>query len=205
MSGAKLGENIAREWREESRASELWDALQLVKTDSAAGVQTLEQLAHTGSGLAKMYLGDIHLKGKHGIPADRAVGERWLRQSAVEGSIEGAYGLAWHLLNAGQVDEAFEHYMRLGERGYSPAFYALGAHFYKGEVVECSLEKAHHFFVRGAALGHLYAAVWASRVLMRRESGFRKQCREFATWIALFKPLLQTVWSYPNSDRLRIR
>jgi TPR repeat protein len=205
MSGAKLGENIEREWREESRASELWDALQLVKTDPAAGVDTLEQLAYNGSCLAKMYLGEIHLKGEHGVPPDREVGERWLRQSAEDGSIEGAYGLAWHLLRTGRVDEAFGQYSGLGERGYSPAFYALGAHFYKGEVVERSLDKALHFFLRGAALGHLHAAVWASRVLMRREMGFRKQCRGFADWITLLRPLLQTAWSYPNSDRLRIR
>jgi hypothetical protein len=42
------------------------------------------------------------------------------------------------------VDEAFEEYSRLGERGYSPAFYALGAHFYKGKVVERNLDRAGH-------------------------------------------------------------
>lgn len=204
MMGPKLGENIAREWSEEPRAPELWDALQLVKSDPAAGIEKLEQLANIGSCLAKMYLGDIRLNGKHGVPEDRAAGEYWLRRSTEEGSIEGGYGLAWHLINAEQTDAGLKVYERLAELGYPPALYALGVYYYRGEVVERSVAKALNYFLRGEAMGHFYAAKWACHILIRGEMGACARFRGFAKMLFLFLPFLRTVVNYPNSDRLRV-
>jgi TPR repeat protein len=203
MSKPKLGENIAREWGGESQAPELWDALQLVKTAPPAGIEMLEQLANNGSCLAKVYLGDILIKGKHGVPEDRAAGESWLKRSADEGSVEGAYGLAWHFLNSGHTDAALTEYDRLADLGYPPALYALGALYYKGRVVERDLPKALHYFLRGEAVGHFYAANWAYRILMRGELGLRARFRGLAKMFVMFGPFLRTVLNYPNSDRLR--
>ena len=52
MGNGRLGENIAREWEEEPHAQELWDAFQLLKFNSVAGLSQFENLAERGSRLA---------------------------------------------------------------------------------------------------------------------------------------------------------
>lgn len=204
MNKPKLGDNIAREWSEEARAPELWDALQLVKSAPSIGIEQLEQLAINGSSLAEMYLGDIHLKGKHGVREDHAAGEYWLRRSAKDGSIEGAYGLAWHLLRTGQPDAALKEYERLADLKYPPALYALGAYYYKDGVAPRSVSKALEYFLRGEALGHFHAANWARRIQMKQETDLASRLRSLRKMFALFFPFLREVWNNPNSDRLRL-
>ncbi|MBC2667025.1 sel1 repeat family protein [Novosphingobium flavum] len=204
MDGAKLGENIAREWSEEPQAPALWKALQLVKCDPHTGIEALELLASDGSCLAKMYLGNMYLSGKHGVRQNLDVGEYWLRRSAEEGSIEGAYGLAWHLLNIGQTDAALAEYDRLSDLGYPPALYILGVHFYNGEIVERNLSKALQYFLRGEAKGHFFAAKWACRLQIRGEMGLCARFLSLAKMLALTPSFLRTVLTYPNSERLRI-
>jgi TPR repeat protein len=201
----KLGENIAREWAKEAQAQALWDALQLRKSNPAAGSECLRRLAEDGSSLAMVYLGAAYRAGKYGISSDPQLAEYWLRRSAADGSIEGAYGLAYHLIHTGRLKEAIDQYSDLGERGYSPAFYALGAHFYKGAYVQRDSAIALDHFRRGEALGHLYAAVWACRVLMSEEVGWRERLHATAKWVGLQIPVLQLTWTFPDSDRLRVK
>lgn len=203
MSSSNLGENIAREWSEEAQAREVWEALQSVKADPPTGLEMLENLAQNDSRLAKMYLGDIYLKGRPGIPSNRDAGEYWLRRSAEEGSIEGAYGLAWHLLNSGRVDAALAEYQRLADLRYSPALFVLGWQYYKGNVVEKDIEKSLAYWELAEKEGHLHASRWICRVLMRDYGGALPWLRGFGKKIALTIPFVRTAASYPSSDRLR--
>lgn len=204
MNRRALGENIAREWSDEPDAPGLWDALQVVKSDPSAGIQKLEQLANSGSPLAKMYLGDILAKGKHGVTKNGAAGIEWLKRSAAEGSIEGEFGLAWHLLDIGNVTEALAHYEHLADLDYPPALYVLGSLYYKGEAVERNHPTALRYFLKGEALGHLYAANWVYRMRLRCGIGPNARIGALAKRIALLFPLVKVAWSHPNSDRLRI-
>lgn len=200
---SKLGENIAREWSEEPHAPELWDALQLVKSDPAAGIEALEHLAENGSSLAMMYLGDIYLKGKHSVPKSGDLGEAWLKRSARRGSIEGAYGLAWHLRSSDRPSAALAEYERLADLKYPPALFALGREYYKGELVERDLDKALFYFRLAEQQGHLYAAHQISHILMRENMSPFSWLHGVAKWIAMIIPFVRTNVNYPTSDRLR--
>lgn len=204
MNRRALGENIAREWSDEPDAPGLWDALQVVKSDPSAGIATLECLANNRSRLAKVYLGDIHLKGKYGVPEDREAGEFWLGRSAQEGSTEGAFLLAWHLLKSGRHEVALAEFRRLADLGYSPASFAVGLLYYRREVVEHNRPLALRYFRQGEAQGHFYASNWACRIKIRGDLGLRERIAGAVKIIALLVPFLRTVWSHPNSDRLRV-
>ncbi|MEO6388811.1 MAG: tetratricopeptide repeat protein [Croceibacterium sp.] len=203
MTTAKLGENIAREWSEDAQATELRDALQIVATDAPSGLKMLEKLAANGSSLAKVYLGNIHLRGKHGVPEDGELGESWLRRSAEEGSIEGAYGLASCLLCSGRTDAAITKYQRLADLKYSPALFVLGWQYYRGEGVETNLEKSLFYFKLAEAEGHFHAAHWISHIYMRSNMGLLAWLRGLTKKIVLTIPFVRATVSYPSSDRLR--
>lgn len=185
---ATLGENIAREWAKEARATELWDALQLSKSDPSAGVAILRELAEGRSPLAMMYLGSAYARGKYGLTADPQLAEHWLQRSAEAGSLEGAYGLVWHLTRTGRTDAAIQQYERLGERGYPAAFYALGALFYNGKLVERDLARAYGYFSREKP-----------RAISWRPSGPRGSCwverwacwEDFGAWLGCCPSLVR--------------
>jgi TPR repeat protein len=199
----RLGENLSREWNADPHAPELWDSLQLIKSEPAAGLQMLSQLAEDGSSLAMMYLGEVYLHGRYDIGRDERLGEYWLRRSAEGGSLEGAFGLAWHLLNSGKSSEAFAEYRRLSELKYSPAQFALGWQYCSGIVVERDLVKALAYFRLAEEQGHLQAANQICRILMRPEMGPVSWLRGLIKKIALAIPFIKLAVNYPSSDRLR--
>jgi TPR repeat protein len=202
MTG-KLGENLAREWSEELHAAELWDALQLMKRDCVAGLATLSELADGGSGLSQMYLGNIYLRGKYGVRQNFILGEKFLKQSADSGSIEGAFGFAWHLTNSGRHHDAIDQYKKLSDIGYSPAQYVLGWKYLNGEGVQRDLERAMSYFVLAERGGHLHAANQICRILIRYRGDIISRLRGVLKKIKLAVPFIRTAINYPNSDRLR--
>ncbi|GAA4780862.1 hypothetical protein GCM10023219_31220 [Stakelama sediminis] len=203
MATPKLGENIAREWDEEPRAPELWDALQQLKSDPMAGLDAMLYLAEAGSRLAMVYLGDIYLNAKHGVPKDVQRAELWLRRGAAEGSIEAGLGLAWLLLTSGRTDDALTEYQRIADLHHSPALFALGWQYYKGKDVAHDIQKALYYFERAKAEGHLHAANCICCIRMRPGIGLASWLRGMAGKIALTPRLMRTMFRYPNSDTLR--
>src|SRR5690348_6064851 len=117
MKRPSLGENLSREWDEDPRSAELWDALELAKSDTDPSVEALTRLAEDGSPLAMMYLGSAYVAGKYGLQKDRDVGEYWLVRSAAAGSIEAAHRLAVELLETGNPGEGMAEFRRLAEMG----------------------------------------------------------------------------------------
>lgn len=204
MKKRKTGENLSREWSEETQGPELWDALDLLKSDAPAAVDILREMAESGSPLAMLYLGAVHLNGKHGVPKDADLGEMFLRRSSEAGSIEAGYGLGWYFEQSGRPDAALKEYERLADRGSAPAFFIVGMHHHKGMVVERNRAKALKYFLSGEAKGHFYAASWAYRILILGENGLWSRFYGLAKFLALLPPFVKTQWTYPNSDRLRL-
>ena len=203
MTESKLGENIAREWSEEPRGQELWEALQLIKSDPPAGLEKLTELAESGSTLAMGYLGNKYQRGRHGVPKDNDLCEYWLRRAATEGSIEGGYILAWHLVESDRTDAAIEEFQRLADRDYSPALYSLGR-LYSGRYgVERDLKKALSYFSSAEEKGHLYASHQISQILMRESTNPLSWLRGLSKWMVKMIPYIKTSAEYPKSDRLR--
>jgi TPR repeat protein len=203
MSNGRLGENIAREWEEEPRAQELWDAFQLLKFNSVAGLSQFEALAELGSRLAQMYLGSYRISGKYGVPKDRGIGEFWLKCSAERGSIEASYGLARTLMMAKRIDEAREYYEKIGALGYAPAFFALGSMYHTGRVVEKNTQRALAYLEKAERPGHLRAACYRCRILMGPNSRAFVRVGSMIRLIALMVKSARFAISYPASDRLR--
>ena len=203
MTSEKLGENISREWSEDIQAPELWDALQRVKSEAPAGLRSLERIAYEGSSLAQMYLGHMHIGGRHHLPEDVERGEYWLRRSAEGGSIEGAYLLAGYLLRSGRHDEAISRYKRLADLEYSPAMFVLGWQYHQGEAIEKNMDRAIFYFKQAEEKGHFFAAQWLSHIFMRSGMGPLTWLRGATKRIALTIPFVCAMVRYPNSDRLR--
>ncbi len=203
MTKPDLGENLAREWEQEPRAPELRSALELIKSNPRQGLEMLAHLAEDGSGLAMFYLGYVYLGGHYGFSKDTKAGEYWLRRSASEGSIEGAFGLALHLLKSGNPDGLAE-LRRLGDLHYSPALAALGLEYDRGILVKKDLKKSLFYYRLAEKEGHLIAANQISCILMRKDMGLLSWLRGFTKKIRLVVPLIATKVRYPNSDRFSI-
>lgn len=203
MEGNNLGENITREWNEDPRAPELWDALELTKSDPKKGVKELRELAEEGSQLAQLYLADILLKGKYGFEKDKTDGLHWLSLSANGGSIEGTYNLGWHLLNSGELEASLAMYERAADLGYSPAFYVLGSLYNSGARVPRDDAKAFAYFRQGEAMGHFFALNRANRMRIKGHVGLMGRLQGIVGMAVMFVPFLRAWMSYRNSDRLR--
>lgn len=203
MTMRKMGENISQEWEKEDLASELRGALQLIRSDAPVGLEKLNNLAKNGSSLAMMYLGDVYLRGRYGIPTDITLAEGWLRNSACKGSVEGAYVLAWHYLESDRVDEALVEYSRLSNRQYSPATFVLGWLYYSGTKINRDIEKSLNYFKLADKQGHLLAGRWMSHLLMKNRMGSLSWLRGLQKKIVLTIPFIKQSVNFPNSDRLR--
>ena len=203
MAKKQLGENFGREWDEDIYAPQLWDALELIKSDSQKGIRELERLSEAGSTLASMHLGNIFLKGQHGVDRDREKGYEWLEKSAREGSLEGLYGLAWHRRRDGEIDAALDNLSLAAERGFSPAFYTLGALYYKGNQATLNREKSFEYFRNGESHGHLLSAGWANRMRIAGYEGWAGRLHGLGAFVITAARIVKCVFRNPNSDRLR--
>lgn len=199
--GAKLGENIEREWSEDSSPGELWDSLQLIKQDRRAGIKALADLSDRGSTLAMMYLGFALTNG--GDPDEVGQGEVLLSKAAKGGSIEGGFQLAQFLITQERGADAVSQLKALAELQYGPAMYRLGSILYRGELVDRDLPQAVAYLERAKAAGHLPSMALLSWIY--RKHGFGMRGRLAAHWNCLAKvpSLLWCLIRYPSSDRLR--
>ena len=201
IMASKLGENIQREWNSEPRATELWDALQLLKQDRTAGISLLTDLAEDGSGLAMMYLG--HTLALDENDRNISLGEEWLIRSAEHGSTEGRYQLAHHHFQQRNWIKAQVELERLAQTGYSPAMYALGSILYHGNVCNRDLDRSVNYLKVAKEAGHLPSVGLLSQIY--RKDGFGAVGQIISLWLRIASVPLVTwyIWRYPNSDRLR--
>lgn len=199
----KLGKNVAREWREEPQAPELWNALQLARSDPNAGLSVLQAMAEQGSRLSMVFLGEMLSTGRHKAIVDINKGEYWLREAAKRGSIEGKYFLAKHLQRIGSSSEAFDIYMSMAGEKFSPALYNVGYMYYMGDGVERDLLKAISFFRMASRFGHLHAEHWLSHLLIRNDLGLISKFEGVIRRIVFFVPFVAFLLFRPDSDRLR--
>lgn len=196
----KLGENMSREWSEHG-SPELWSALRLVKSDPESGTKALTDLAQNGSPLAMMYLGNIYSRGRYGVAQDTKLGEYWLTRSASV-SIEGRYQLAIFFRFMGRHDESIAEFGKLAELQYSPALFELGRIYLRGIGVDKDLKKALHYFRDGEKQGHLFAASFVGNTQL--QMGFFSRIRGIIKKASCVIPIIKTIITYPNSDKIRI-
>lgn len=200
---SQMGENLSREWNQDPLAPELWDSLQLIKKNPSSGMHNLSQLAKRGSSLSMLYLGKIYAHGQYNVPKDLDCAELWLRRSAEQGSVEGAYGLAWLLKRRGKHDAALAEYRRLADLSYAPAQYVLGMHYLNKKSPDRNIEKAIYYLELAEKGEHLLAANRLSHILMGFKMGPVSWFRGIAKKVALIVPFFKMAIRTPYSDRLR--
>jgi TPR repeat protein len=200
----KIGENIQREWDEDPDAPELWDALELFKTEPAKALATLTDLAERGSALAMMYLGSAYLSGRDGIETNPVLGQEWLVRSARHDSIEGGFGLACRYDSTGEFGKAEAELKMLAERGYSPAMFLLGYKYYKGSWGQQDMAEALHYLSNAEEAGNLIAGHWLSTIYRKENLGLGKKIVGSWKWLMLLRPWITYCVNYPTSDRLRL-
>nr|WP_166181108.1 SEL1-like repeat protein [Altererythrobacter segetis] len=201
MKGPNLGENLSREWDEDPRSPELWDALKLAKSCAEGSPEKLIQLAENGSPLAMMYLGSAYIVGKYGLHPDHDTGEYWLMRSAAAGSIEGAHRLAVHSIKAGNPSKGLAEFRRLADLGYSPALAALALEYDKGRFVDRDVNEALRYYRLAEKRGHLLASNQICFILMRWEMGPLSWARGLLKRMKLLIPFTVAYSKYPRSDR----
>lgn len=198
----RMGENIDSEWERDPYADQVWDALQLIKTNPEQGLSALLDLGAKNSSLALLFAGNSYADGINNIPKNEKIATDLLKRSLDLGSIEGGYVLGYLQMSNRHFKEAIETYNRLIDLGYSPAMYVLGYHYVFGSPSIRNYEKGAKLFERGARLGHFYAKHEFANVLIRRGTlyGFLKGLFIKITSVI---PYLYFRLRYPNSDRLR--
>lgn len=200
----RLGENIQREWDEDPRAPELWDALQLFEGEPTGVLARLTELAEGGSALAMVFLGCAYRTGRRGIAREPALGEQWLARSARAGSIEGRFMLACAYDNDERFGEAEAEMAKLAERGYSPAMFYLGWSHYKGRWGAQDLPQALQWLTMAQRAGHLQAGHWLSCIYRKDRLGLGKAIAGWWIWLRLLRPWISYLRKHPTSDRLRL-
>jgi TPR repeat protein len=198
-----VGENLVQEWEREPFASELWDAISLIKNDTEKGIEALHTLIAKGSPLAMMYLGQYSIWGDFGVPQDDSRAEFLLRQASELKSIEGAYRLAKLLRKTGRSGQAIEIWERLAERGFGPAQYLMGLHYMKGEIVPEDISRSQGYLSDAEKSGHIPAKRLYAKTLMRSGNPL-KILKGLGKFLGGMKSFVETKRANPESDRLRI-
>lgn len=198
----RLGENIDSEWERDPYADRVWDALQLIKTESEQGLAALLDLGAKGSSLALVFAAHHYRDGINNVPKNEETAIGLLNKSLDLGSIEGGYLLAHlHISNQRYKDGA-DAYNKIIDLGYSPAMYSLGYYYLFGDPSIRNFEKGAELFERAACIGHFHAKLQFANLLIRRGTmhGFLKGLFIKITSVI---PYLYFRSNYPNSDRLR--
>lgn len=175
----------------------------MIETERDAGVANLTELADRGSALAMMYLGHLFVSGQHGCATDFAEAERWWKQSAEGGSIEGAYRLANFYLFQNRVEEAIPILLDLSGRGYAPATNGLGSIYYLGTYLQKDLNEARGYFSKAAAQGHLVARQWCAVLLMKHGDGIADWLRGLTLRLGMTREYVSYRVNTPRGDRVR--
>ena len=205
MEGNKhfMGENLTREWRNEGRPDELWDALVLFQTDQTAGLEKLFQLSKLNSGLAPFYIAEYIINNNRKDALGIGSAMEWLSQSFSRGSVEGGYMLAKIHQSQGNFAEAFEILLKLGQRSFAPAYFSLGHFYLEGRGVSMSVEAALESFRKGARLGHLHSRHWVSFIHRKKLPGFFNKIKGVCKLIMLAPLFTYYHLARRHSDRLR--
>ena len=198
----KYPENIILAWDDEPNVNALWEATELLTTNPLLALSKLEYLAGQGSALSKVYLGDAYLYGR-GVERDYERGELWLKRAAEQGSIEGAFRLARHYQGAGEFAKAESEFIKLGDRGFSPAMHTLGNMYFNGEGVTKNIDKALECWTRAERCGHLIAKQRASFLLRSGHLGLIGRLKGYIKLASGLIPFIKYRSEYPDSDRLR--
>lgn len=202
MTRTKLGEVLSREWLDEPRAADLWDALHEMKTNRDTGISVLNELSRSGSRLSMMYLGQMYLSGQYNVNKNERDGIKLLEISSDLGSIEAGFRLAKHLHLVNKDKTSIILYKALAQSGYSPAMHVLGFEYLLGGLVEKNREYAIMYFSRAYRLGHVYSGHWLSHYFMNK-GGLFNWFKGLYIRLSLVLPLMILTLCYPNSDRLR--
>jgi TPR repeat protein len=200
----RMGENISREWDEDVRAGEVWDALRILDVDSAKGVALLAQIAEEESSLAMLFLGCAYLSGRNGLEIDELEGERWLLRSSINGSIEGSYRLAYRYFETGRIELCLQLHQNLSKLEYAPSQFNIAHMYITGKVVHSDIALAKHFFRLASRNGHIPSKKWLVRIWINERLRFFSQISELFLKLMFFVPYFFMYVLNPNSDRLRL-
>ena len=195
-------ENIVSAWEHEAKPLELHRAAGLIASEPSRALPILLELANEGSLLSMYFLGDTCLYGR-GIQLDVEGGLSWLGKAASGGLIEAAYALAFHYRTNGETDRAKVELLKLGERGFSPAWHTLAKMYYYGNGVEKDKFQAVEYWKRAEACGHLYAKRNLSVVMRSENEICITKIRGFAKLLMVMFPFVYYQVQYKDSDRIR--
>ncbi len=198
----RMPESLMREWDNDPNFDELWTATGLLDSDPLLALAKLETLAANGSALSMVYIGNTYLAGLK-VKQDISVGVDWMRRAAVSGSIEGGYRLARHYYQSGELEKAKTELVKLGERGYSPAWFTLGSIYYEGQGGARNLDEAIKCWKKSKDLGHLLAKHSLSYVMRTEIGGISFKLKSYFMWISIVFPILYCKVFYSSSDRIK--
>ena len=200
--GKRLGENIDSEWERDPYADRVWDALQLIKTQSEQGLAALLDLSAKGSSLALLFAAHQYRDGINNVLKNEGIAIGLLQQALDLGSIEAGYHLGFMHFASGRLSDGLETYQRLSDLGYSPAMYCLGYQYLHGDSPIRDIKRGEELWRQAARNGHFFAGIALANRLIKRKTvrGFMEGwIRKFALLI----PFVRYRLNFRSSDRLR--
>ena len=136
----KYHENIDQEWQEEPCPEELYNAIDIQKTNPLEAIKEFEQLGKKGSLLSLVYLGDAYCNGR-GVDRDIDRGQKYYEKAASLGSIEAYHRMAFWLWCHDNVEKTVQILTYTSRKGFSPAMFLLGLLYTSGKYITKDFNK----------------------------------------------------------------
>lgn len=189
-----LPEPDARQQRRASKA---------LKSDTAAAISKLKDLASQGSLLSMLQLGCVYYDDKI-VDRDFEQAETYFRRAAQGGALLGQYFLGRLFLRQGRYEEALSAFSYASGKGFAPAIHYLGKMYLQGKGVTADPKKAIELYSRAADRGSVAAKLGLSSILLANRRGPGDFWR--AIWLRLIgvpQMLFTVITEGYGSDRLR--
>lgn len=198
-----LGEALQFEWDTDESSNALWDAIELAAHAPGETLAQIESLAHLGSRLAMIYLGDVFALGRYGAEKNIEKASYWFKTARDKGSIEASFRLAELFEDGGHIPEAVAEYESLANQGYGPAMFALGRLYWRGEKVCKDRERAVELMLEAEGKHHIYATIFITKLMQRGYFGFASVFKGIWRTVLLTYPVFKAAYERPNSDAFR--
>jgi uncharacterized protein len=181
-------------WAREPDLDRLRAAHGLLKADPGHALRELEALAHRGSPMSMVYLGDAFRRGV-GTPINIEQSENWFRRAYEAGSVEGLFQLGSLLLNLKRGDDAEKIFSEGVAKNFAPAMDRLATLYLKTGNAE-KLAQAKTLLERATELGNVFAKRHLAGLLLSGRYGVRGMLRG----ARLFWAALRDGWSLSKTD-----
>jgi TPR repeat protein len=170
-------------------------------TDPSQALNQFRALADLGSPMAMVDIAYMYSKGI-GVQSDAQEEEVWYKRAVAAGSVFAQFALAHMYSRMRRYPDAFAACQSAVASGYAPAMYFLAFMYGQGLGTERNLDAEQGLLQQAAQLGHLWARIRLSRILMQKRFGAWQRLRGLSMFISGTICAMYVASRNPSDERL---